>query len=334
MRITRETLLKIARDTVTQRTRSDSSIISAYLCGSLLGDDYLLGGAADIDLALIHIDDPVRPREIVALTEDVHLDIAHYGQGDFRNPRQLRLHPWMGPTLFGCKPMYDPQHFLDFTLASVRGQFDRPDYILKRSRQQAEHARQIWLSFITEPERQPGTHALQKYLRAVDHAANAVSCLSGMPLAERRLLLEFGRRAQDAGQPGLLPGLVGLLGGAKFRVDDGPDLLSGWAETWDSAASAQETARLHPARRAYYLKSFQAALESSQPQALLWPLLRTWTQAADSLPEDSPGRKVWQRAVERLALSGSDFDERVQAMDHYLDLVEETLENWAASHGA
>ena len=55
MRINRDTLLRIARDTVARRTRQDRGIVAAYLCGALLGDDYILGGTADIDLGFIHL---------------------------------------------------------------------------------------------------------------------------------------------------------------------------------------------------------------------------------------------------------------------------------------
>ena len=42
MRVNREILLTIARDTVAQRARADRTIMAAYLCGSLLEDSYLL----------------------------------------------------------------------------------------------------------------------------------------------------------------------------------------------------------------------------------------------------------------------------------------------------
>ena len=46
MRITRDTLLKIARDTVDSRTRQDRTIMAVYLSGSLLENDFQLGGTA------------------------------------------------------------------------------------------------------------------------------------------------------------------------------------------------------------------------------------------------------------------------------------------------
>ena len=47
MRVTRESLLRIAKETVQERAYNDSNIIAAYLTGSLLTNDPMLGGTAD-----------------------------------------------------------------------------------------------------------------------------------------------------------------------------------------------------------------------------------------------------------------------------------------------
>jgi hypothetical protein len=332
MRITRETLMKIVRDTVAQRTRSDRGVVAIYLCGSLLGDDFLLGGTADIDLVILHADTIAAEREIVPLTDDVHLDIAHHMHKDYRQARSLRVHPWLGPTLFSCHILYDPQHFMDFTQASVRGQFDRSDYVLVRAGKQLEHARQMWSSLHTNPV-EPGEKEVSLYLRAIEHAINAVAILSGPPLTERRFLLSFSGRAEAVGRPGLYAGLLGMLGGP--HVDG--ETLRAWVPVWASAYSAIPTAtapaRLHPGRRSYYQRSFESLLEK-QPLAILWPLLHTWTQAISVLPDDSTARQGWRQAFEYLGLLGKPFAERVQAFDAYLDLIEETLENWGRENGA
>ncbi len=329
MRINRDTLLRIAEETVAQRTRRGRNILAAYLSGSLLGDDFLLGGTTDIDLAFIHLDEPKTGREIVRLTDDVHLDIAHYEQRDFSQTRRLRLHPWMGPVLYECKVLYDPQHFLDFIQASVRGQFYRQDYILKRAQGQLEHARQIWLDFNGNVPENPGPKHLSDYLRAIDHAANAIAGLSGPPLTERRLLLHFPQRAEAAGHPGLYPALLGMLGGPNASHES----LQSWLPVWEQSMSALPgkdlPARLHPNRHAYYLRAFEAILASEHPVAMLWPLLRTWTQAAALMPEATAGRAVWEAACAQLGLLGDSFSERVVALDAFLDLVEETIEAWA-----
>ncbi len=333
MRITREILLKIVRDTVSQRTRADRALLAIYLHGSLLDDEFLLGGATDIDLFFIHSDAIPTPREIVHLSDDVHLDIAHHMHRDYRNTRMLRVHPWLGPTLKDCKIQYDPQHFLDFTQASVRGQFDSPDFVIERARKQADSARQTWLA-LHEAHTQPGVKDVQAYLQALENAANAIAGVFAAPVTERRFLVRLPKVFEAARRPGLYPGLLGLLGAP--LVDQ--DVLKSWLPVWRAAYQALEPekapARLHPLRLSYYSKALDALLASSQPHTALWPLLRTWTLAIASLPEPGEHLQAWSQALGFLGLTGSGFAERVEGLDAYLDMVEETLEQWAAANGA
>ena len=337
MRITRDTLLKIVRDTVNQRTRSDRGLLAVYLHGSLLEEEYLLGGATDIDLFFIHSDTIPTPREIVHLSDEVHLDIAHHLHRDYRNTRQLRLHPWLGPTIKDCRILHDPQHFLDFTQASVRGQFDRPDYVLERSRKQLESARQIWLS-LHEAHPDPSPKDIVSYLRALENAANAVAGIYGSPLTERRFLLRLPARCEAAGHPGLYPGLLGMLGAPNVAVET----IKSWVELWQAAYQTLATAlpadiippRLSPSREVYYLKAFNYLLEGSQPQTVLWPLLRCWTLSVASLPAPADHLTNWHASLEQLHLAGAGFAERVSALDAYLDMAEETQEQWAIANGA
>jgi hypothetical protein len=333
MRINQESLLKIAKDTVTRRVRGDPGIVSAYLCGTLLEEHYLLGGTADIDLVFIHLSDAPVAREIVRLTDEVHLDIAHHLQKEYDQPRQVRAHPWKGPTIAECKPLYDVGHFLDFTQASVRGQFDRPDYVLKRARSQAEHARQIWFG-LQDESGQAGLAELETYLRAVGHAANAVALLSGSPLTERRFLLDFPARAEAVERPGLYPGLLGLLGAPKAEREQYQSWLAPWEQAIDALPQPVSLPRLHPDRKLYYLKAFEAILGQEAPQAVLWPLLNTWVDTLGLLPVESPSQAGARAAFEQLGIWGESFVRRVAALDAYLDLVEETLEVWAEKAGA
>jgi hypothetical protein len=75
-------------------------------------------------------------------------------------------------------------------------------------------------------------------------------------------------------------------------------------------------------------------LESEQPLGVLWPLLRTWTDAASLLPSESPAFDSWKEAFTHLGLLGDAFTEREAALDAYLDQVEEILEDWARENGA
>jgi hypothetical protein len=279
------------------------------------------------------MDKPSTEREVQRLTDEVHLDMSHYDQRDFSQARKLRLHPWLGPTIYAAKILHDPQHFLDFTQASVRGQFYRSDYILERAQQQLAHAREIWSGFFSQMPGQPKPGDLLTYLRAIEHAANALASLNGPPLTERRLLLEFPGRAEAAGKPGLYPALLGMLGGS--RLDAGT--LNSWLPAWQSSLEALPSKtippKLDPCRHAYYRRAFKAILEGESPSAVIWPLLHTWTLAAALLPEKSPGRLTWVKACQSLELLGAGFVERVQALDKFLDLVEETIEGWSRQAG-
>lgn len=332
MRITRDTLNKIIRDTVDKRTKSDRNILAVYLHGSLLGDNYLLGGTADIDLFFIHMDQVALEREIVHLTDDVHLDIAHHFHRNYRQTRQLRVHPWLGPTLKDCKVLFDPQHFLDFTLASVRGQYERPDHQLERSRNQVDAARQIWVALSEDPSGSTPRHFLS-YLKAIEYAANAVAGLYGGPLTERRLLDQFPQRASMAGRPVLAAGLLGLLEGQQTSRETIENWLSLWQTAFKSVPEVAP-ARLHPHRLNYYLKAFQSFIAEDRYFAVLWPLLRTWTLAV-SLNNGNPDVvSDWKSNLTQIDLIGSTFPDRLQALDAYLDMVEEVQDQWAAENGA
>lgn len=333
MRINRQTLLNIADETVTQRVRSNRGILSVYLCGSLLTDDYLLGGTADIDLVFVYIDTPPEEREIVGLTGEVHLDIANYSQKDFRNTRKLRLHPWFGPAINECKVLHDPQHFMDFTLASVRGQFDNPEHVMGRARPQLQHARQIWSSLAARKPGPVSPAALGRYLRAVEHGVNSVALLSGAPLTERRLLLMFLDRADAVGRPGLYPGILGILGAVNITTDAIDSWVEGWQTAVDAVSEEERPPRLHKARRAYYHQAFHSLLSSDRPYAALWPLMRTWTMAANLLPSEHSGQIAWKQACQELGMDDSGFADRVKALDAYLDTIEECLDNWSSENG-
>jgi predicted nucleotidyltransferase len=332
MRVTRNVLMRVVRDTVEQRVRSDRSLLAVYLCGSMLGGEYLLGGAADIDLVVVHLDPPAQEREIVHITNEVHLDIAHHAQKEYRQTRRLRVHPWMGPTLFSCQSLYDPQHFLDFIQAGVRGQFDRSDYVVERARKLVEPARQLWLGS-TQMDSHSGAGMVLGYLKALGNAANAIASLSGPPLTERRFLLGFPARAEAVNRPGLYPGLLGLLGATDLEAS----LVETWLPAWEAAFQAltesAAPARLHPDRWAYYQLSIEALLHTDSWKAALWPMLNTWTLAVFTLGEDAEQAQPWQDAFARLDLFGEGFTRRLEGLDAYLDMVEEAIDAWARANG-
>ena len=205
MRLTRETLIKIARDTASQRARVSRRIICIYLTGSVLEESPLLGGTTDIDLIIIHDSEPLQPREIVRLSDEIHLDIGHYAQAVFHQPRHLRSDPWLGPFIYS-KPMvlYDTQHWFDFIQAATGAQFFQPDYVLQRSMKLAQTARQSWMDLNSNGS---GNHNRSIYgmLKTMENAGNALVCLTGegKPLTDRRFILQLPQRLQSFNQPDL-----------------------------------------------------------------------------------------------------------------------------------
>ena len=333
MRITSELLLKITHDFVSQHSRANRDILAVYLQGSLLREHPTIAGTTDIDLFFIHADVVRDEREFVRITDEIHFDISHHPVSLYRRAKELRSHLWLGTAIEGCKIFYDPQHFLDFTQASVRGQFFRPDQVLNRVRPQAEHARQIWMGFKAEPSKS-SPQEVSTYLRALDHAANSIACLSGPPLTERRFLMDFPERAAAVKHPGLYAGLLGLLGAPLVDAAKLRSWLGDWRAAYELVAQDYPHQRLHPDRLSYYLNAIEAMLDAEKFQTALWPLWRTWTHAVNLLPPQTPHLPAWQSAGESLGMLGKAFQERLTALDAFLDLIEETLDGWARESGA
>ncbi|WP_322792824.1 hypothetical protein [Bellilinea sp.] len=333
MRITLEALHKAARESAERYARRDRSLVCIYLTGSLLGEEPLLGGTTDIDLIFVHSTLPPYPREIVRLTDEIHLDIAHLPQSVFQQPRRLRADNWIGSFLC-ANPivLHDIGHWFEFTQASAGAQFDLPEYVLQRARLFSDQARQSWLDLQSQPA-QATPQQIHQYLDILENASNAVSVLYGTPLTERRFLIQFSQRAQAAGRPGMAAGLADLIQDDPASLELIQNLLENWRLALQSAGNREEKSpRLDPTRLPYYERAVLALGEDS-PAAALWLLLRTWTRAARAQPDDAAVLSGWQNACGRLGLSSVALPERLKAVDAYLDTVEETLDLWGKQYG-
>jgi hypothetical protein len=330
MRITREMLIRIAKETAQKRALSDPGLVAAYLTGSLRSENPFLGNSTDIDIVLVHTGKTKIRREIVPLTPEIHLDIIHNPRSEYEKPKELRTNPWLGPELYDPLPLYGTQHFFEFVQAGVRAGYDEPANVLRRARRNAEHARQVWSGLQISQE--IGPDRLLSYLKSVNHAANAIALLKGGPLSERRFMFQFQERAAAAEAPGLANGLLGLLGGNQVDTATLGDLPTEWEKTFVEASSRNQVdASIAAPRLAYYKQAFQTMLAGEFPHTVLWPLIHTWTLSAAALP--SADQSSWQAACETFGLTGEPFNERLEGLDHFLDSIEEILENMAASQG-
>jgi hypothetical protein len=330
MRISREFLIRVAKETVQKRTLSNPGLVAAYLTGSLRSGNPFLGNTTDIDIVFVHAGQPKIRREILALTPEIHLDIIHNPRSQYEKPKELRIHPRLGPELYDPLPLYGTQHFFEFVQAGVRAEYDEPANVLSRARQCAEQARQNWSDL--QLSQANGPALLTAYLEAVDHAANAFALLWGGPIAERRFLLQFAERTEAAGAPNLYTQIMDLLGGEHADTQTLHDFLPDWEHSFTDAAGRNHAhASIAVPRLAYYKQAFDVMLAGGSPQTILWPLVHTWTLAAAVLP---PTHQVkWQSACAALGLCGEPFTTRLEGLDHFLDAIEEAQEKWAAGQG-
>lgn len=334
MQINLDTLKQFSETTVEKYTRADFDIMAAYLRGSMvLGDDPFLGGTTDIDLVFIHSGDPTIPREILRLTDEVHLDIVHHEQKEYLKGRDLRVDPWMGPSLYNAQVLFDPQHFLDFTIASVRGMFYRSDHIMMRARPLLDAARQRWIEMQGAPKTQD-QNFIDDYLFCIESTANALALLVGEPLTERRLLSGFAQRAEKLDRVGMYAGMLGLLGAARVDLDTLKDWVSIWENTFDSVPDEDRPTQIHTYRKLYYLHAFRAILFGEQPKNVLWPLINSWKAIAREVKNAEPLTTHWLEVLQHLGFYDDEFPERLAGLDAYLDQAEEVIEVWAMENGA
>jgi hypothetical protein len=332
MRVTRESLIRIAKETAQERAYNDAEIIAAYLTGSLLNVEPMLGGTADIDIVLVCKNTPTKSREFVKLTPDFHLDIIRRSRDEFKNLRELRTDPWLGYEMYDPMLLYEREKFFDFVQASLRAGFDfeGPPLMLQRCRKLLAHARQVWMD-LSEVEGPAGPTEIKKYMDSLYHAINTIAEVSGEPIYERRVLLEIPFKAEAAQRPGLSIGAYALIGASQVDVEK----MNAWLGDWKSAFKLASERRgvdltIHPARLNYYEKAIKAMLEGKNPQAALWPLLHTWTLAAEVLEGDHLG--FWQGAINELGL-GAHFQERVEGLDQYIDEIDILLDEIASANG-
>jgi predicted nucleotidyltransferase len=335
MRVTRESLIRIAKETAQERAFNDRDIIAAYLTGSLVSKDTdpMLGGTADIDIIFVHKEEPKHRREFVKLTPDFHVDISHRAKAEFKRPRELRLDPWLGWEMYDPQLLFEREKFFEFVQAGLRAgfEFNAPAPALQRSRSLLAHGREIWRDLLGISDTVMPKDVIQ-YMKSLYHAVNAVAELSGPPLQERRLMLEFASRAETAGRPGMDAALLGLLGASALDVSTMNSWLPEWKLAYESAMeSGRVDSHIHPARVNYYEKAIQAILESDRPRATLWPLLQTWTHAVEVLPDTAVN--PWRAACGQLGLTASGIEERVNGLDHFLDEVEALLDELSTQYG-
>lgn len=330
MRITKNLLHKFASETVKQRKRSEPDLHAAYIMGSILSDQPLLGGTTDIDLMLVHRYLAPTPRETVAITPEISLDIFHKTREDYEPVRQFRQDPWIGyPLTYNHILLFDTDHWLEYIQSSITAEFHREDNVVARVNVFLSAARDHWRTMMTAP---PQEHLdwLDQFLHALEMGANAISGLIGPPLTERRFMMTFTQRLDNLGIPDVRTGFCGLLGCKNLSNEH----YAPWINSFEQdlihlAEKPNHPPHLSIPRLGYYVQAFRALADSDDPALLSWPLLRTWLDIQLAEDGKSPGNEAWQAFLETLQLTEDTSEEKTEALDSYLDHLDVLIESWA-----
>jgi hypothetical protein len=328
--ITAERLTELARQECEKRSRR-ADIVSGYLIGSVAAGDPLVGGCADIDLVLVHAATPLRDREFVPLSAEVHHDILHLTRSDFDPPRRLRTQPDIVPELCTAVRLYDPDHFFDWVQAAACAQVDRPDNRLRRARRLLKQSRGLLTELAAVQSWQP------RYCTAAIAAANACASLLGPPAAGRRLLPILRLRFDELGVLPLYARFLHLFRLTQSDFHHLPLWLSAWAKAYDEAMGDGSDDEAKAVRRDYYLHAFQALADHADVPAVLLPLLQTWprrtSEGAEQEAEDEIA-SAYSQLLGSMHLSPSDLESRQFQLESFLDEVDLFLEDWGVRHGA
>ena len=153
------------------------------------------------------------------------------------------------------------------------------------------------------------------------------------PLTERRFLFQFPERVNALGYPEMAAGLETLVMPLPPKESNWEEWRNVWQHALTLAGQHKEyPLALDPIRHPYYTRAVEA-LYRDYPAAALWIMLRTWSQALLYLEDSADISASWENCLTQLGLWGDAFTEQMNALDLYLDKVEEITEKWAEQNG-
>jgi len=328
MHISRDALLKITKDTVAKRFAHDPNVTAVFLVGSLRPESAAIENIADVDLLVLHNGEIPRDREIIKLSNEYHLDISYEVITAYSQPHELRGDGLRGWAMWDPQLLFQRGRFFEYTQSIVRAQFEEPVNIIKRALSFSVPAREAWFEMQSNPE---DAHPLQ-ILSAAQNAVNALACLSGPPLPERRVLAGIQERARAINVEELVQTIFTCV-----ARNASPDTIRQWIPAWESAFKAASLSpadlRLHAVRLAYYKNAIETQLNSDLPRAALWPMLFTWALASENGTFTDEHSQAWNAVCSEIGLNSSARYERLQALDTYLDNLEDIFEQLETDNG-
>jgi hypothetical protein len=267
-------------------------------------------------------------REIIKLSNEIHLDVAYENAKAYAQPRELRGDPWRGWAMWDTQLLHQKGRFFEYTQSIVRAQFDDPENLLKRCRAFSVPAREAWNEMVFNPE----AATPSKILSAAANAANALATLAGPPLPERSLFSGFPARAEALGMPEMTGKLFSIIT-TNLDVNLIHEALPHWEASFAVASQFPTDLRIHAARQGYYKTAIESQLAGEMPAAAFWPLLSTWALCINSGMSPTVAGAAWDQLISQIGLDANGVEARLEALDHFLDTLEETFEQVASESG-
>jgi len=323
MRITTEILVNIAHDYVKKQLTSGEDLIAAYLTGSILSNNFLIGGKTDIDIILIK-DIEFETRETIKLSHDIHLDVVNHPKKFYQPPKLVRTHPFLGSAINSCLTLYDDNHFIDFTQAGVRSGFDSYENRFERSFPLLTEARKNWLSLEMKDEIEILIDT-KLYFSCLKSLSQAFAINNNHPISIRNFVPHLRRISEEVSFPALPIGLIGLSGGNLLDKK----LLKVWIIEWKQffiqvSKEPEVPAQFQLAKIDYYHSAIDELIKTESPMDGLWILINTWMEAQITFPNITSNLLP---NLEIMGFSNESFPQKLKGLDALLDLIEEWFEN-------
>ena len=149
------------------------------------------------------------------------------------------------------------------------------------------------------------------------------------------MALQLQGQLRELEQDEIYSGFLVLLGNQENTTLPFSSWVAAWARSFDNLDTIDP--ELHPCRREYYLRGFQTLIEDGRSAELIWPLLDQWARVIQNLEDgnqDPEDINLWNDALQTLGLDEEQRPGRAEALERYLDRIEEELEIWAHESGA
>jgi hypothetical protein len=137
--------------------------------------------------------------------------------------------------------------------------------------------------------------------------------------------IQFPERAASAGAPGLSVAFSHLLGAVTVSKNTITDWLASWQDALAVVQKDSGSLPILAQKKTYYQAAIESSLNSAQPSDSIWPLIVTWTEAVNHVPNHPQLLPPWIKAITILGFAGKDYQNRLAAFDSFLETCESLI---------